>query len=204
MPIQAHNGNVEGTAAEVEDEDILRPFHLDRIMISGRNRLILQIHFFVSGAESGIQQPGLGQGVGLGVIGKTYGTAENDLPHFPPQQPLGPHLGQTQVRRYQVFEGVIKLAHDRPLVFGVPQPGFDGQKQPSRRKDIDPGIDVGDIVHIGPVDLDFADPDFLQLDGTADIVRKIAVNGLPPDVNRLVIGYVERCAGDFGVGIGWI
>ena len=197
---QAHDGDVERAAAEVEDERVLRARQAQGIAVGGGHRLVLQVDRFVAGAEGGVEQARLGQAVGVRVGGEMDGAAEHHLPRLLPQQLLRPRLGDGQVEGDERLQRVVELADDRAGVVLVAQAGLDGQEEAAGREGVGPGVDVGDVVDPVGDDLQLADPDLLHLDRPVEVVGEVEVDGGAADGDRLLVGDVERRPGDARVG----
>ncbi len=90
------------------------------------------------------------------------------------------------------------------MIFRIAQGALKGKKEPAWRKHVDPGVYVGDVVHVGPINLNFTDPDPLHFHRPACVLVEIPVQGLATDCHTLIVGHVQGGSGHSGIYVGWI
>jgi hypothetical protein len=133
----------------------------------------------------------LRQVVVLYVLGKVYGTAKDDFFKVATENLFGAPSCDVQIEGQQRFQRVEELANHGACILLVAQAGLEGEKEATGRHDVGPHVGVLYEVDAIGDHFDLADPHLLQLHGATDVVRKVAVQGIPSHVDILLVGDIK-------------
>ncbi len=116
LAVQPHDGGIQGAASKVKDEDVLRPAGACGVVVSGGDRLLLEVDFLVAGPEGCLEEAPLGHRVRVGILAEAHRPAQYHLANLPAEQSLRPLPGQAQVDGDEVFQGIVGASNHRAVV----------------------------------------------------------------------------------------